>query len=175
MHISNLTKLLLIQLHGKPCDIVEIDRITYKEQLNFAAQWSLVVLSEVEWTEDQVKEAQAVRFGHHTERYMGYYKYWNYGVSEVIAELERDTNSRRAIIYFGHKEEIPSCLISLQFLIRHNALDVIANFRSWELETFASYDLCLIFNLSNLLCTIIGHLDLGKLYVNAGSAHIKVK
>lgn len=148
--------------------------VNYNERLNFNFMTAFSTLAQLEWTEDQLKEAQAVRFDHQTERYAGYNKYWRAGVDKCVAELKRDLSSRRAIIYFGYAETVPSCLTSIQFLIRNDKLDVIANFRSWELSTFAAYDLCMLTTLATVVSNSVT-IELNDLSVNVGSAHIIVK
>lgn len=92
--------------------------------------------------------------------------------------LVEDLHSRRAVIHFTG-EELP-CFISIQFLIRDNFLNVIANFRSWELETWAIYDVYLIRELSRKIYSDLrieldmNNLGLGNLTLVVASAHVEI-
>lgn len=91
--------------------------------------------------------------------------------------LAKDPDSRQAVINIwrenpGNSRDIP-CTLSVQFLIRNEELHVIDTMRSSDLWLGWPYD---IFNFSMLARYLILYADLdvnlGKIYLNAGSAHI---
>jgi thymidylate synthase len=177
MQESAITKGLIRQFHLELYRSIVIDEKEYKETINFNTQIALEVLKLTEWTEDQIKEQQAVLFNHRTERYNGYTYYWHKSFYACLDELLRDSNTRRAIVYFGSNyNSTPTCLTSIQFLIRDRKLHVVVNFRSWELSTFAAYDLCLISGFVSRMVKSYGEdkLSLGILHINASSAHILI-
>lgn len=101
-------------------------------------------------------------------------------VSHMLANL----NTRRAIMNFsGHPDnETQPCLTSVQFTCRNNRLNVNANFRSWELEEWAKFDLQLIYQMTwefyvdvrSSLNLSVEEFNLGFLTVNTPSAHVKL-
>lgn len=91
--------------------------------------------------------------------------------------LAKDPDSRQAVINIWRENprnsrDIP-CTLSVQFLIRNDELHVIDTMRSSDLWLGWPYD---IFNFSMLARYLILYADLdvglGKIYLNAGSAHI---
>jgi thymidylate synthase len=149
-----------------------VEDIIYTEAVNFTVSITFDWLTQIDWTEDQMKECQAVMHMHKTERYAKYSDYFWNGLPKCTVELAKNASSRRAIIHFGHAEMIPSCLASIQFLIRDKVLDMIASFRSWDIGEFAQYDLCVLEAMALEAQRHFNVESLGKLYVNVGSAHI---
>jgi hypothetical protein len=49
---------------------------------------------------------------------------------------------------------------------------MIATFRSWELKTFAKYDVCLLLEMAKEVSRHLHGITLGTLYINAASAHV---
>ncbi len=125
-----------------------------------------------DFTEDQKFEASQVISGRDTDRYVDYGKCWLDGLPRCTVQLLTDRNTRRAIIHFTDAYPRPSCLASVQFLIRNNELQMIATFRSWELKTFAKYDVCLLLEMAKEVSRHLHGITLGTLYINAASAHV---
>lgn len=144
----------------------------YTEAINFNTSFNFSWLTEICWSEDQLKERRAVMDIRKTERYAGYADAFWKGLPKCTVELCRDKVSRRAVIHFGVDNEVPSCLCVVQFLIRNDTLDVIASFRSWEIGTFAQYDLCILEVFALEAKRHFSVAQLGTLFINAGSTHI---
>jgi thymidylate synthase len=160
----------------KSLPIIEIDGNLYHEMINFNCVLNFEDLGP--FTEDHELEAKNVLLGKTSVRYsIDYHRaYINY-FKHVVYELQHYQNSRRAIIKFVSSPELTQpCLISLQFLIRDKKLNVIANFRSSELEEFLQYDLCLIKLItSNVKAKLDNGIKLNKLHLNLASAHVFAK
>jgi len=153
---------------------VEIEGKLYKEILNASFNYDLTTLINTQFSFDHINEALSVIYGNPTERYEDYHECWIRGLPRVIGEFLIDCNTRRAIFIFQKKNNSPTCLTSIQFQLRNRVLSVTANFRSWELNEFAEYDLCL---LASLIGEIRHHLyypKLGNLTINAANAHILI-
>lgn len=98
----------------------------------------------------------------------------------VIDTLEKDNDSRQAVINIwrerpGTSKDIP-CTLSLQFLIRNKRLNVVTTMRSNDIVKGFTYD---VFTFSmiglaiKLLLSARGvEINLGELFVNAGSLHL---
>lgn len=149
---------------------------TYHELVNAHYTQFMPTLEKISnFTEDQLNEALSIVNGtEDSVRYKGYSECWRDGLPRCTAQLLTDKNTRRAVIHFIDTFPQPSCLMSIQFLVRNNQLDLIANFRSWELELFAKYDICLLLEMAKEMSRHLGNTPLGNLYINAGSAHIMV-
>ncbi|WP_247315498.1 thymidylate synthase [Ralstonia pseudosolanacearum] len=99
---------------------------------------------------------------------------WN----RVITQLCADRDSRRAVLYFSGTGEDPSsdskdiaCAVSLQFLIRDEKLDAIANMRSNDAMLGLPYDVFLFSMLQEMAATSLG-VEVGKYNHIAGSLHL---
>lgn len=146
------------------------------ELINYHAyQFMPSLLSVSDFTEDMKYHAKIVVEGiEPSDRYLDYGTYWRNGLPRCTVQLLQDRNTRRAIILFSDKYPQPSCLSSIQFLIRNQRLELIANFRSWELVEFARYDLCLLLEMAKEMSRHLSDIPLGNLYINATSAHIVI-
>jgi thymidylate synthase len=161
----------------KALPIIEIDGNLYHEMIDFNCLLNFDDLGP--FTEEHELEAKKVLLGKQSDRYspdyhLGYINYFE----EVVKELNRDNNSRRAIMKFVSIPTITQpCLISLQFLIRNNKLNVIANLRSSELNNFLPYDICLIKMITENIKSNLDHknIELNNIFINAASAHILAK
>lgn len=114
-----------------------------------------------------------------TTRYpLAYHRCFQREYPNALHHLFDDIHSRRALIhFFDPAYDVQPCLISLQFFVRQNTIDVFANFRSWELEEWAIYDLQLIGDISQKLLADLtdgftAKLELGVLTINTPSAHV---
>lgn len=88
---------------------------------------------------------------------------------EVIKSLQEDLNSRRAVMRF----DSGSCLLSLQWLWRDARLETIMTLRSWELQKYAPFDLCLAKQITQKINEHL-NLKLGGIVVNVASAHVQI-
>lgn len=98
----------------------------------------------------------------------------------VVETLSADPSSRQAVISIWRENPRPSkdipCTLSLQFLVREGRINCIANMRSSDLWLGWVYD---VFNFT-MITTFVAlrlrdagqHLELGSLYLNAGSQHL---
>lgn len=155
-------------------DVVKINGEFYREVFNASFTYQINELFKTPWHFDQINEALSVLTGNPTSRYEDYHQCWIRGVPRALSEFLNDSNTRRAIIPFQKENGSPTCLTSIQFQMRNRKLFVAANFRSWEIEEFAQYDLCL---LTYLINDFSYHLHLPKLSlltINAANAHIKL-
>ncbi len=103
----------------------------------------------------------------------------------VVDTLSNDQNSRQAVMSLWSPNprfsfDIP-CTLSLQFLLRNNGiLHTIASMRSSDLITGWPYDVFTFTMISAVVAMQIAkrlkvRIDLGYLYINAGSQHIYEK
>jgi hypothetical protein len=149
---------------GKKC--VELLNVQY-------CQYMPTLVKVLEFTEDQQKEAlSVVNNTSDSIRYVDYGKCWMDGLPRCTVQLLTDRHTRRAIIHFSDTYPHPSCLMSVQFMIRNDKLQMFATFRSWELETFAKYDLCMLLEMAKEMARHLHEIPLGALYISASSAHI---
>jgi len=99
----------------------------------------------------------------------------------VCKTLMADPDTRQAVVNIwrenpGPTKDVP-CTINLQFLIRDNKIHTVANMRSSDCWLGVPYD---AFNFTMMTATIMlrlrqlgwDKLELGTLYMNAGSRHI---
>lgn len=164
--ISNPIEAILA--HGKEVEVGGKETI---EVRNFDYTFDMDTIINIEPTETILRELTRFWDKRDGQWYAGYaYRILN-RLPYVVKELTRDPNSRRAIIS-GITED--SCLMSIQFLPRHGILDVIATFRSWDLINWAPLDLHMLSEVAFFI-TQRTNTKLGKLCVNAGSAHIYTK
>lgn len=98
----------------------------------------------------------------------------------IVDVLEKDLDSRQAVLNIwrerpGISKDIP-CTTNMQFLIRNNKLDMVTTMRSHDLILGFTYDVftfSMVAKSIQLLLHIRGiEVDLGDLYVTAGSMHI---
>lgn len=150
---------------------ISINDILYRERLNLHCHFFISELQEYPWSALHINEAHNVLNNAPTERYKGYSRYIIPGILKSSAKLLQDKTTRQAIIHIGHNEKLPSCLTTIQFLIRDKHLNLIASFRSWELEEFAFYDICLLTQIANELAKQI-RVPVGMMTINASSAHV---
>jgi len=99
----------------------------------------------------------------------------------MVHALRHDAESRQAVLTIWRENPMPSkdipCTVSLQWVIRDNKLCCIANMRSSDAWMGWVYD---VFNFSMISAWIaiylrqheLKNLELGTLYLNAGSQHI---
>ena len=165
----NTISLAINQIKNTP-DIITIDNRKYQEIINCQYHFNLWDLCHYNWLEIHQSEAHRMLQGLTSKKYKGYYSSWDKGLKRCLKELNEDLYTRRAVIHFIN-DKLP-CLETVQFLVRNHSLSVIANFRSWELENFALYDLCLLSNMSRRVYNEFHNITLNKLTVNVGSAHI---
>lgn len=110
-------------------------------------------------------------FGHHEK--IGFDQWDN-----VINILTNDKDSRQAImqIYTANnkptKDEV--CTLNLQFLIRNNKLDLIANMRSNDIVWGFTYDVFAFTFIQEMIANQLG-IEVGEYYHHAGSMHIYEK
>lgn len=101
----------------------------------------------------------------------------------ILNTLSNDINSRQAVLTIWRENPRPSkdipCTVSLQWLIRNNQIDCVANMRSSDLWLGHPYD---IFNFSAASFLILLYLRekypslvLGDLHLICGSKHIYEK
>lgn len=152
---------------------ISINGLNYLEAINQTFWFDMNGLHYTTFEDDVIEEVDDLLDGNDTEHYVDYYKCIHDQLFLVKQELCRDDKSRRAIIHFTQLPQ-PSCLISIQFLIRKGKLNIIANFRSWELEHYAIRDLYLLYRLARIMSEELNYIMLDKIYINAASAHIIV-
>ena len=93
----------------------------------------------------------------------------------ILRCLTTDKSSRQAVITIWRPRPYPSedipCTISLQFLLRHDSIHTVATMRSSDAWLGWPYD---IYNFSCITAFIALHLDvdIGRLYLTAGSQHL---
>lgn len=145
----------------------------YSEIINFSIAFRYESINYYfDWEDKHHKETQAVLEYLETVRYDNYSFWWSKGLPKCTVELLKHKSSRRAIIQFLGNKAAPSCLLSLQFLIRNNKLNAIANFRSWELSEYGPYDVLLIKRFTEEMSRHLNNIEIEHIYFNAGSAHI---
>lgn len=105
---------------------------------------------------------------------------WRNQVDGVIQELTRDRDSRRAVIAIYQSEDLfgggglnTPCTLNLQFLIRDNKLQLIANMRSSDVVRGLTYDLFVFTMIQEYVARRLG-IALGEYFHNAGSLHMYV-
>lgn len=145
----------------------------YSEIINFSIAFRYESINYYfDWEDKHYKETQAVLEYLETARYDNYSFWWSKGLPKCTVELLKDKSSRRAIIQFFGNKHSPSCLSSLQFLIRNDRLNTIANFRSWELSEYGPYDVLLIKKFTEEMSRHLHNIQIEYIYFNAGSAHV---
>ena len=97
---------------------------------------------------------------------------------DVVSELSRTPNSRRAVVHIGHGIDVfdasidgTPCIQWMQFLIRDDKLHMSVQMRSWDIGRGLPSDI-MIFNILGIVIARVLDLELGRLVVNAGSMHI---
>lgn len=101
----------------------------------------------------------------------------------VVQTLESDLDTRQAVLSIWRPRPAPSkdipCTLSLQWLNRGGKLNCVATMRSSDVWLGWPYD---VFNFSMISCWILLalryrgiSLELGDLYLNAGSQHLYAK
>lgn len=96
----------------------------------------------------------------------------------AIRELQRDPDSRRAMVYIGRPDDLEladkydmTCTATLQFFVRGGELEMIVNMRSWDLVWGLSYDVPCFVSVQSAIAAALG-LPLGTYTHVAGSAHV---
>ena len=95
-------------------------------------------------------------------------------MAEVVRMLEKDRDSRKAVLYIGAgrvRPEDKTCSTTMQFLIRDDILQTVVNMRSWDMHLGLPYDLPMF----AMLCQALRRhfkTSAGIITVNVGSAHI---
>jgi thymidylate synthase len=165
-----MTNILIEQFNSLEPSILNPN---YSEIINFSIAFRYESINYYfDWEDKHYQEINQVLEYKDTERYNNYSFWWSKGLPKCTVELLKDNFSRRAIIQFLGNAYSPSCLSSLQFLIRNNKLNAIANFRSWELSDFGPYDVLLIKRFTGEMSRHLNNIEIEYLYFNAGSAHI---
>jgi thymidylate synthase len=92
--------------------------------------------------------------------------------------LRKDPSSRRAVIMFNRRDVSMSrtcdhiCTTSLQFLVRHDRLNLITTMRSNELHFGFRTDVVFFTMLQEMMATFLG-VGVGTYFHNVGSLHIQ--
>jgi len=99
----------------------------------------------------------------------------------VLEELERDPDSRRAVIYIGDQGDLEStlhfgetdqpCTLTWQFFLRNGALEMLVNMRSWDIVWGLTYDIPSFTSVQRSLAWALG-VEVGQYTHVAGSAHV---
>jgi hypothetical protein len=112
----------------------------------------------------------------------GYFQSGAYGppfveqLPYVLQNLAEDKLSRQAVITIWRPRPFKSldtpCTISLQFIVRDDALHTIVNMRSSDIFTGLVYDTFCFAVMGAMAAYLAGVARLGKVQVHAGSAHV---
>lgn len=99
----------------------------------------------------------------------------------VIKTLLKDKDSRQAVMTIwrerpGESKDIP-CTVAMQFLIRDNKLNMVTTMRSQDIVLGYTYDVFTFSMIARSIQLLLAErdypdLELGKLYVTAGSLHL---
>lgn len=94
----------------------------------------------------------------------------------VLDELRKDPDSRRAVIHIrtiddGFDAKDVPCTLSLQFLLREGALDLIVHMRSNDLVLGSCYDVPAFTIMQEVMANDLG-VKLGRYYHIANSLHV---
>jgi thymidylate synthase len=96
---------------------------------------------------------------------------WDY----ILETMRRDPDSRQAVLPIYKIPSRPTkdvpCTISLQFLLRQNSLEIIANMRSSDIWLGLPYDVFNFTMLGNILSAQL-NCKLGGLTLHLGSSHL---
>lgn len=98
-------------------------------------------------------------------------------IEGIVALLTADPDSRQAIIVvynpadYNEQSHIIPCTLSLQFLVRHGALEMIANMRSNDAVWGLTYDVFMFTMIQEYIANRL-KLPLGEYHHNDGSLHI---
>jgi thymidylate synthase len=105
-------------------------------------------------------------------------------VDYVVATLMNDINSRQAVINIwrenpGPTKDVP-CTLSLQFLVRFGQLHCVASMRSsdlwlghpYDIVNFSAISFSILLQLKALFKDVVSILELGELFLTAGSKHL---
>lgn len=99
-------------------------------------------------------------------------------IKEVVKELKKDKESRRAVINIRFPEDFQGfggknspCTLSLQFLVRQSVLHCITTMRSNDAWKGTPYDVFQFTLLQEYMANCL-KLPLGQYYHNAGSLHL---
>ncbi len=97
---------------------------------------------------------------------------------EVIRELVKDKDSRRALVYINRPDDLRyadelnmPCTLGYHFMIRNDKLELVCYMRSWDLVWGLSYDIPNAVQLQMLVAADLG-LKLGPYSHVAGSGHV---
>lgn len=98
----------------------------------------------------------------------------------VIDVLNQDLESRQAVMSLWRPNPRPSkdipCTVSMQFLVRDLKLHCITNMRSSDIWLGFPYDVfCFTMITTMILVRINRNIELGTLFLNAGSSHLYEK
>ena len=111
----------------------------------------------------------------------GYFQAGAYGpmvvdqLPYIFRTLDKDISSRQAVLTIWRprpydSKDIP-CTLSMQFLVRDSKLNTIVNMRSSDAFTGLVYD-TFCFSIIAAVVADYCDVDLGEIYINAGSSHI---
>lgn len=100
---------------------------------------------------------------------------------DVVRELTRDPDSRRAVVYVGRPDDLRQvqslaetdmpCTMTWQFFVRDGALEMLVNMRSWDLVWGLSYDVPVFTSIQRALAAVL-NVGVGSYVHVAGSAHV---
>jgi thymidylate synthase len=101
---------------------------------------------------------------------------------EVLRELRRDPESRRAVVYVGRPDDLSKaghparagempCTMTWQFLLRAGHLHMIVNMRSWDAVWGLAYDVPCFCSIQIALAAALG-VRVGEYMHHAGSFHV---
>ena len=173
--MTDILKQLVKELRNKgQKNLITIDGKQYHESiglnLNFNTQAEDEYSSEAhnQAARDIIAGVASTRYG--IEYSLSFYTFYQ----KAIMHLRTEPNSRRAIVHFTSGGANPSepCLISLQWLIRDGKLVTFANFRSWEIDEFAYYDLAFIKLVNKQIAEILNVEQGEYIFIQAASVHV---
>jgi thymidylate synthase len=155
-------------------NLITIDGKQYHESVGLNLNFNNHVEAEY-FTEEHNQAAKDIIGGVLQSRYgleytTSFYTFYQ----KAIMHLRVDPNSRRALVHFTSMGQNPSepCLISLQWLIRDGKLQTYANFRSWEIDEFAYFDLAFIKMVSKQVAEILQVEQSEFTFIQATSVHV---
>jgi len=92
----------------------------------------------------------------------------------AIDSLINDLNSRQSFIQFKILQELPNCVVSIQFIIRNSKLYIIVTSRSLDVKTKLECDIEIAKRISNKICKKFG-IELNEILFNVCSMHYYIK
>lgn len=98
----------------------------------------------------------------------------------VVDSIEKDQDTRQAVLTIwrerpGEAKDIP-CTVAMQFLLRDNKLNLVTTMRSQDIVLGFTYDVFTFSMVAKSVQLLLRErgidVEMGKLFVNAGSMHI---